>query len=309
MGNVGPRCRERDGSAPHPKAGRGMGDTKGLGSASRPAPRPTAAPRHGGSTEAGLRGEPRYRASSARVVSARRSAGWNRGAPSIPWAPPARPGRPELSPTQPRAAPRHERCARVRVCAHTHGVRDHACAPCPARAPHPPSAPIPQQSRPTPGSRSSPCRGNAIRAGGRRGPSNSVTRSPAPPPIHYSAAPSPRRGAVTNRAALIQLRPPPPAAPSARRFAHGNCLQMNFPLIRGTARCEIKLSAAGARGAVSGERRGRARCRAGGETRQLPAINAVRPRVPPPRSGALMRAGGPRGSPSGCRLMMDSLTL
>lgn len=49
VGNVGPRCREQRGSAPHPKAGHGVGDTKGLGSASRPEPRPDGGPTARGS--------------------------------------------------------------------------------------------------------------------------------------------------------------------------------------------------------------------------------------------------------------------
>lgn len=139
VGNVGPRCRERDGSAPHPKAGRGVGDTKGLGSAS--------------AAEPGLRAEPGTELTAPVSCPARRSVGWDRVAPSIPWVPSVRPGRPELSPTQPCAALQHECCACVRVCAHTHGVRDHACAPCPARAPHPSLSPHPAESRPTPGAR------------------------------------------------------------------------------------------------------------------------------------------------------------
>ena len=212
---------------PSPQSGTRGGGHKGA----RIGVPPRAAPRRrphgtGESTEPGLGVCPGTELTAPVWRPARRSVGWNCGAPPIPWVPPLRPGRPGLPAARVLCV-----CRGVCVCVcvyrgvrthtHTHGVRDHARAPCPARAPHPPqppsrSGPAPH---PVPARRGSPCRGNAIRAGGRRGPYNSVTRSTAPPPIHYSAAPSPRRGAVTNRAALIQLRPPPPRL-GARGASH-----------------------------------------------------------------------------------------
>lgn len=209
---------------PSPQSGTRGGGHKGA----RIGVPPRAAPRRrphgtGGSTEPGLRGVPRYRANSARVASGTSVSGVELrcptdpvGAPIAAWSAGA-----ACSAGAVRVPGCVCVCVCIGVCAHTHGVRDHARAPCPARAPHPPqppsrSGPAPH---PVPARRGSPCRGNAIRAGGRRGPYNSVTRSTAPPPIHYSAAPSPRRGAVTNRAALIQLRPPPPRL-GARGASH-----------------------------------------------------------------------------------------
>ena len=124
MGNVGPRCREQRGSAPHPKAGHGVGDTKGLGSASRPEPRPDGGPTARGGPPSRACGVcPGTELTAPVWRPARRSVGWNCGAPPIPWVPPLRPGRPGLPAARVLCVCRGVCvcvCVCVSGCAHTH---------------------------------------------------------------------------------------------------------------------------------------------------------------------------------------------